>query len=408
MNLPQSTPNDRLHIALLGRRNSGKSTLINALTGQDVALVSPTPGTTTDPVSKAMEIPGIGPCLFIDTPGFDDEGALGTLRIERTLNTLPHTDIALLLCPADATQPALSAEELSWIQRLEEKHIPLILLLTKTDLFDQPTTAAIAHDIEKQCHTRPIPISAHRQQGIDAIRQALLQQLSTEADEPTITGNQLGPGDLVLLVMPQDSQAPKGRLILPQAQTLRELLDKRCLTIACTPDQLPQALKALSRPPKLIITDSQAFKTVYAQKPPQSALTSFSILFAQYKGDIDYYKASAAAIDTLTPTARVLIAEACTHAPQAEDIGRVKIPQLLRHKIGETLQIDIVSGADFPQTLAPYQLIIHCGGCMFNRKHLLSRIEQARQQGVPMTNYGIAIAHLIGILDKITFNPQQI
>lgn len=402
MNLQHAPNSDRLHIALFGRRNSGKSSLINALTGQDTALVSDTPGTTTDTVQKAMEIPGIGACLFIDTPGFDDEGELGTLRIERTMKAVAKTDIALLLCQPDMT------EELAWMQRLTEKNIPIVLILNKADIIEAPE--AIAESIEAKAHQRPLIVSAAERQGMNLIRQAILAQLPEDYGQQTILGDRVTEGDLVLLVMPQDIQAPKGRLILPQVQTLRELLDKKCLVVSCTTDKLRDTLQALARPPKLIITDSQVFKTVYEQKPAESELTSFSVLFAGYKGDIGYYTASAAAIDTLTETSRVLIAEACTHAPASEDIGRVKLPRMLRNRVGEGLRIDIVSGSDFPEDVSPYQLIIQCGACMFNRKYVLSRIEQARHQGVPMTNYGIAIAYLSGILDKIKspFKNQDI
>ncbi|MEG2127375.1 MAG: [FeFe] hydrogenase H-cluster maturation GTPase HydF [Bacteroides sp.] len=392
MNTTTATAN-RLHIALFGRRNSGKSSLINALTGQEVALVSDTPGTTTDPVQKAMEVRGIGPCLFIDTPGYDDEGELGELRIGRTLKTMEQTDIALLLC-----QPEMSGE-LRWMQLLEEKNIPTVLVLNKADELNEPEV--LAEEIEKQCQRRPLIVSARNGQGMDLIREAILEKLPPDFGGQTITGHLVGEGDLVLLVMPQDIQAPKGRLILPQVQTLRELLDKRCLAVCCTTDQLPAMLQALSRPPKLIITDSQVFKTVYGQKPATSLLTSFSVLFAAYKGDIHYYTAGAAAIGTLTETSRVLIAEACTHAPLSEDIGRVKLPWLLRQRIGQGLQIVHVSGADFPKDLTGYDLVIQCGACMFNRKHVLSRIEQAQQQKIAMTNYGVAIAYLSGILDKV-------
>ena len=390
----QNTPNsNRLHIALFGRRNSGKSSLINALTGQDTALVSDTPGTTTDPVLKAMEIHGIGPCLFIDTPGYDDEGELGKLRVTRTLQAIEKADIALLLCQPDMK------EELPWIKILEEKKIPVILLLNKADILHD--AQQIAQGIKDETGLHPLVVSAKTRQGIAEIPQAIMRHLPEDFDAQSITGNLVSEGDLVLLVMPQDIQAPKGRLILPQVQTLRELLDRKCPVMSCTTDRLEATLQALSRPPKLIITDSQAFKTVYEQKPAESMLTSFSVLFAAYKGDIGYYTASASAIDRLTESSRVLIAEACTHAPLSEDIGRVKLPRLLRKKAGEGLQIDIVSGNDFPQDLSKYDLIIQCGACMFNRKYVLSRIEQARLQKIPMTNYGVAIASLNGILDKI-------
>lgn len=392
-----STPNaNRLHIAIFGRCNSGKSSLINALTGQDTALVSAVPGTTTDLVNKAMEIHGIGPCVFIDTPGFDDEGELGEMRIARTLQAIERTDIALLLCEDGDLE-----EEQQWIQQLNSRHIPVILILNKSDR--RECAADVAARIEKVCGKTPITVSAKEHTGIEAVYQAILRKLPADFGQQTITGNLVQEGDLVLLVMPQDIQAPKGRLILPQVQTMRELLDKKCLVMSCTTDQLANTLEALSRAPQLIITDSQVFHEVYRLKPESSLLTSFSVLMAGYKGDIHYYIESAAAISSLTPQSRILIAEACTHAPLSEDIGRVKLPRLLRKKVGESLHIDIVSGTDFPTDLSSYELIIHCGGCMFNRKYVLSRIDRARCQHIPMTNYGVAIACLNGILDKIVY-----
>jgi [FeFe] hydrogenase H-cluster maturation GTPase HydF len=381
-----STPNaNRLHIAIFGRCNSGKSSLINALTGQDTALVSAVPGTTTDLVNKAMEIHGIGPCVFIDTPGFDDEGELGEMRIARTLQAIERTDIALLLCEDGDLE-----EEQQWIQQLNSRHIPVILILNKSDR--RECAADVAARIEKVCGKTPITVSAKEHTGIEAVYQAILRKLPADFGQQTITGNLVQEGDLVLLVMPQDIQAPKGRLILPQVQTMRELLDKKCLVMSCTTDQLANTLEALSRAPQLIITDSQVFHEVYRLKPESSLLTSFSVLMAGYKGDIHYYIESAAAIGSLTPQSRILIAEACTHAPLSEDIGRVKLPRLLRKKVGESLHIDIVSGTDFPTDLSSYELIIHCGGCMFNRKYVLSRIDRARCQHIPMTNYGVSPA----------------
>ena len=403
------TPNaNRLHLALFGRRNRGKSSLINALTGQDTALVSDTPGTTTDPVAKAMEIHGIGPCLFIDTPGFDDEGELGRMRIERTWKAVEKTDMAILFCGGD-TSAGLSketkepdfTEELYWLEQLKAKGIPTILLINKTDI--RKDSQALAIKVRESFGDTPVLISAKEKTGIEQIRRTILEKLPPDFGQQSITGTLVAENDLVLLVMPQDIQAPKGRLILPQVQTMRELLDKKCLVMSCTTDKIAATLQALSYPPKLIITDSQVFHAVYEQKPAESLLTSFSVLMAGYKGDILYYMEGASAIDRLTPQSRVLIAEACTHAPATEDIGRVKLPRMLRKKIGEELQIDIVAGTDFPEDLTPYHLIIHCGACMFNRKYVLNRIDNARKQQIPMTNYGVAIAHLNGILDKIAY-----
>lgn len=393
----QDTPRaNRIHIGLFGKRNSGKSSLINALTGQEVAVVSEYAGTTTDPVYKSMEIHGIGPCVFIDTAGLDDEGELGELRVRQTLRAMDRTDIALLVC----TDTDVSREK-QWKDMLAEKNIPVIVLLNKSDLLEDPLATARA--IEQQLQQVPLIVSAVNNSNIEDIRRALIGKLPDETMSTGITGRLVKENDVVLLVMPQDIQAPKGRLILPQVQTLRELLDRKCIVSCCTTDKLQATLGALAQPPALIITDSQVFKTVYEQKPPESRLTSFSVLFAQYKGDIDYYLEGANAINRLTEQSRVLIAEACTHAPLTEDIGRVKIPAMLRKRFGQGLTIDIVSGADFPEDLTPYQLVIHCGACMFNRKYVLQRIAQARKQQVPMTNYGVTIAYVQGILDKIDY-----
>ena len=385
---------NRLHIGLFGKRNSGKSSLANALTGQLVSVVSEVPGTTTDPVFKSMEIHGIGPCVFIDTPGFDDEGDLGGLRIKQTSRALERTDIALMVCTDENI-----GEELRWSRLMKEKNVPVIWILNKCDLREEP--GPVMRRIEEQCGQVPLPVSARHQQGIEDIRRSLIQALPDETMSQGLLGGMVKEGDVVMLVMPQDIQAPKGRLILPQVQTIRELLDKKCLVMSCTTDNMDQMLKVISRPPELIVTDSQVFKTVYGKKPEGSRLTSFSILFAQYKGDIDYFLEGAKAISRLTEQSRVLIAEACTHAPMTEDIGRVKIPDMLRKRIGEGLRIDVVSGNDFPDDLSPYDLIIHCGACMFNRRYVLNRVASAKCQHVPMTNYGVAIACLSGILDKI-------
>ena len=396
MSLNNTPSANRLHIALFGRRNSGKSSLINALTGQDTALVSDIPGTTTDPVSKPMELHGIGPCVIIDTPGFDDEGTLGEMRIERTLKAIERTDIALLFCEEDDL-----CIESKWKQQLKAKNIPVIPIINKADIRKDITN--ISDSIEKEFGQKPIVVSAKNKQGMEEIRLGILEKLPQDFEQPSITGDLVSENDLVLLVMPQDIQAPKGRLILPQVQTMRELLDKKCLIMSCTTDKLTQTLQALTYPPKLIITDSQVFKTVYEQKPVESLLTSFSVLMAGYKGDIRRFIEGASAIDKLTESSCVLIAEACAHAPMTEDIGRVKIPRLLRKKIGDGLHIDMVSGSDFPKDLSGYDLIIHCGACMFNLKHVMNRLESASSQQVPMTNYGITLAHLMGILDKIVY-----
>ena len=368
---------DRLQIAFFGATNSGKSTLVNALAGQEVSLVSELPGTTTDPVRKAIELPGLGPCVLVDTAGYGDPGALGAERERRSRATIDATDIAVLLRSGHP-------EDDRWLQLLKTAQIPVI---------EVPGRALIP----------------------DLIRDL---QAARPDDKPRLlTGGLVGKDDVVVLVMPQDSEAPKGRLILPQVQVLRELLDLGCIPVCCQPDGLRRALDGLNAPPALTITDSQAFAKVNAILPADYPLTSFSILLAGAKGDIRTFVESAKAIDTLKPGDRVLIAEACTHVPDTEDIGRVKIPNLLRKKVemaGQaghdavvtpsltgSLLVDIAAGNDFPDDLTPYRLIIQCGGCVASERLLRSRIKKALLAGVPITNYGIALAALTGILNRV-------
>jgi small GTP-binding protein len=431
----QSTPRaDRVHIGIFGLRNSGKSSLVNVLTGQNIAIVSDIAGTTTDPVYKAMEVHGIGPCVFIDTAGFDDVGVVGELRNERTQNVIEKTDIAILVIdpsmtslnnPSSSTSiNILSDDEIRWLDALKSKKTPIIAALNKIDLYprnssdllnedDQEATKAKATDSAKTAEQISrviadkydipvIPVSTITHEGIDLLRDQLIRSLPADFESESITGNLVKEGDVVLLVMPQDIQAPKGRLILPQVQVIRELLDKKCVVQCVTTDKLDEGLAALANPPKLIITDSQVFRTVFDKKPKSSMLTSFSVLLAGYKGDLQYFVESAYAIESLTEESKVLIAEACTHAPLEEDVGRVKIPAMLRKRFGNNLHVDVVGGNDFPSDLSDYNLIIHCGACMFNRKHVLSRIDKARKAGIPMTNYGVTIAYLSGILDDVS------
>lgn len=383
---------ERTHIAILGRCNAGKSTLINRITGQDVSIVSDTRGTTTDPVQKAIEINGLGATIIIDTPGVDDDTLLGNERIARIGKVLDKTDIAVVLL----TDVPCEAEK-NLIEECRIREIPVITALTHIDrIAHYPTLQA---ELSQQLGREVIAISALTGEGVDELMKSIVALRPTE--ERLITEGFCQAGDCVLLVMPQDKSAPKGRLIQPQVQTLRELLDRGCTPICCTPDRMTEALATLAAPPPLIITDSQAFEEVYRLKPETSVLTSFSILFARYKGDIQLFVKGVKALEKITTTSRILIAEACTHTPQHEDIGRVKLPRLLRKRFGEELQIDIVSGADYPEDLTPYTLVIHCGACMFNRKHVLSRIERARQQGVAITNYGVVLASLTGILPRV-------
>ncbi|EEG29523.1 hydrogenase maturation GTPase HydF [[Clostridium] methylpentosum DSM 5476] len=395
MSLTNTPSANRLHIAIFGKRNSGKSSLINAITGQEIALVSDVAGTTTDPVYKAMEIHGIGPCMLIDTAGFDDTGKLGEQRVEKTRQAMDKTDVAIVLfgdCYTDYEQ--------RWIEELNKRKIPVVAVINKGDILEN--IPEISQHVWEKFGLKPIVTSALSRSGIRELIDQLIRALPEDFEQKSITAHLVHKDDVVLLVMPQDIQAPKGRLILPQVQTIRDLLDNKCVVVSTTTDELDTALAALAKPPSLIITDSQAFSTVYSKKPPESKLTSFSVLFAAYKGDLAEFVQGAAAIGSLTEHSRVLIAEACTHAPLQEDIGRVKIPRALRKRFGEGLQVDLVSGPDFPHDLTPYDLVIHCGACMFNRKHVLTRVELAREQKVPITNYGVALAYLTGILDKIT------
>ena len=392
---PQTPASERVHIALLGRTNAGKSAMLNCLAKQDVAIVSDTPGTTTDPVQKPMELTGMGAVVIIDTPGLDDNTTLGKERMARTSKMLDRTDIAVVLFTDEGIDT-----ELSIIEECRTREIPVVVALNQVDRI--ANREALMARIEEATKLRVIATSTTTGEGIEALREAIIE--TRPAEERLITEGFCKAGDRVLLVMPQDKSAPKGRLIQPQVQTIRELLDRGCIPICCTPDRMAEALAALATPPELIITDSQAFNEVYQLKPEASTLTSFSILFARYKGDIALFTEGVKALKGITEASRILIAEACSHTPQNEDIGRVKLPRLLRKRFGEGLTIDIVGGADYPEDLTPYDLVIHCGACMFNRKHVLSRVERARKQGVAITNYGVILAALTGILDRVKTN----
>ncbi len=387
---------NRVHIAFYGATNSGKSTLINQLTKQKISLVSDVPGTTTDPVLKSMEIAGIGPCVLIDTAGFDDCGELGEERIKLTHETIRKADVAVIVF--NAAEEINVEQYRNWLVELQDT--PQLLVLNKCDLLGEADVIKKQRALEEKLGKTIISISTRVDNEMELFLQKLVE-ITGMPNVESITKKLCAANDVVMLVMPQDIQAPRGRLILPQVQTTRDLLDKQCIVISVTKEQYIDALETLKEPPKLIITDSQVFPFVYENKPIHSEVTSFSVLFAALKGDIQVLKKGAQAIESLMPTSKVLIAEACTHAPLSEDIGRVKIPQLLRKKISPTLQIDVVSGSDFVGELEEYDLVIHCGACMFNRKHMLSRIQMAQEKSVPITNYGIAIAYLTGILDKI-------
>lgn len=405
---------NRLHIGIFGKRNSGKSSLINALTGQHTAIVSETPGTTADPVFKAMEMKPVGPVVFIDTAGFDDEGELGKLRVDKTKKIIGITDIGIMVIGDEAFtckgMKNLLAQETRWIEKLHKNDIPVIVCLNKISLVEKaiPNKEVERRKsyIEKLLSSEAINVietDTQSGRGIEELRKAISDAVPEDFMRRSVLGGLVSEEGLVMLVMPQDIQAPKGRLILPQVQTIRELLDRKCTVVASTWDNFERSLKALERDPDLIITDSQCFRSVFEKKPTNSDLTSFSVLFAAYKGDIKEFIKGAAVLDNITETSKILIAEACTHVPLEEDIGRVKIPFLLRKKAGDGVRIVNVSGNDFPddEDLKDFDLIIHCGACMFNRKHVINRIEEAKKAGVAITNYGVTLAKLAGILDDI-------
>jgi [FeFe] hydrogenase H-cluster maturation GTPase HydF len=384
----------RVHIAIFGRRNAGKSSLLNALTRQQVSIVSDIAGTTTDPVEKPMELLPIGPVLFIDTAGIDDEGALGELRIEKTKKIFERTDIGIIV--ADAAQWGTFEEEL--IQKFQQRQVPFFVVFNKTDL-SFPKDQLLNH-----LDSQNIPIVktvAIEGEGIPAIRETLLRVVPDDfLINPAIVGDLIPPGELVVLVVPIDKEAPKGRLIMPQVQTIRDILDHDSYCMVVKDRELRDALDRLNRPPALVVTDSQAFLKVSADTPPDIPLTSFSILFARLKGELDTFVRGAAAIEHLKTGDHILMAEACTHHPIADDIGRVKIPRWLTQYVGGKLEFTHVQGHDFPDDLTPYKLVIHCGSCTFNKRALLSRLLHCRNAGIPITNYGVAIAYTLGILNR--------
>jgi len=384
----------RLHVGLFGRRNAGKSTLLNAMTRQEVSIVSEIAGTTTDPVEKPMELLPLGPVLFIDTAGIDDEGALGHLRMEKTRQVFDRTDIGILATDFSTW----SGFEDGIIDEFGTRGIPLFVVFNKCDLGD-PDPANLKVLSDRKIHW--VCVSALRGDGIASLRQALLESVPGEfIENPAIAGDLVGPGEMAVLVIPIDKEAPKGRLILPQVQTIRDLLDSDSLCMMVKERELRWAFEKLKSPPRLVITDSQAFLKVAADTPAQVPMTSFSILFARFKGDLPTLVEGALAVEKLRGGDRVLIAEACSHHPIAEDIGRVKIPRWLTQFVGTKLEIDHVQGHDFPLDLSPYKLIIHCGACMWNRREMLSRILHCRQAGVAITNYGLVIAYSLGIIER--------
>lgn len=384
----------RLHIGIFGRRNTGKSSILNALTQQNVSIVSAVAGTTTDPVEKPMELLPLGPVLFIDTAGIDDTGDLGQKRIAKTLAVFDRTDLGIIV----SNTKAWGDYEEQLMSELKSRDIPFIVVFNKCDLFPEDLSLTAQLDAVKINY---IHTSVTEHIGLLDLRQLLLQSAPGEfIERSTILADLVGPGELAVLVVPIDKEAPKGRLILPQVQSIRDLLDNDSLTMVVKERELRTALSRLNTPPKLVVTDSQAFLKVAADTPPEIPMTSFSILFARFQGDLLEMVKGATAIDRLKSGDKVLIAEACSHHPIGEDIGTVKIPRWLTQYIGGKLQIDHMRGHDFPENLRDYQLIIHCGACMWNRREMLSRILHARRAGVPITNYGLTIAYSLGIFER--------
>ena len=462
---------ERTHIGIFGKRNAGKSSIINMLTNQEVSIVSPLPGTTTDPVTKPIEINGIGACVFIDTAGYDDAGEIGAMRVTKTKQVLQRCDISLFVIPTTIID---NIEELNkaaeWYKLISERTARTIVVINEfsensdsgdcgeksdsgdcyknnsgdcgceksdsdcgekngngdcykncgsnggvksefensksskcdisVDIKTENYIKAVSETILKGTKAEIVIVNARKGEGKEELLR-VLGHIKERTEEHKIVTHLVKPGDVVLLVMPQDIQAPAGRLILPQVQTIRELLDDKCIVVSCTTENFKRTLTTLVTPPSLIVTDSQAFKEVYENKPTESRLTSFSVLFAQWKGDINTFIQGAQALSTLNDSSRILIAEACSHAPLAEDIGREKIPALIHKTISKNIKIEIVSGHDWPENLEEYDLIIHCGACMLSRQQVINRIKEAEKINKKITNYGVCIAYLNNISDKI-------
>ena len=392
MSLNDTPSGERIHIGFFGRRNAGKSSVVNAVTGQELAVVSDTKGTTTDPVSKAMELLPLGPVLIIDTPGFDDEGQLGELRVRKTKQILNKTDIAVLVI--DAVEGLKQCDE-ELLSIFKEKDIPYLLVYNKEDMLKEEQKDPLVED-----NNNVVYVSALQKTHIQELKEKLAKQIKTEDQTLQLVGDLVQPSDLIILVIPIDSAAPKGRLILPQQQVIRDILEAGGAAICVKETELSKLLTDLENRPSMVITDSQAFAQVSQVVPEEILLTSFSILMARYKGFLDEAVQGAAAIRQLKDGDRVLISEGCTHHRQCDDIGTVKIPRWLKNYTGKNLIIETSSGREFPEDLSPFSLIIHCGGCMLNGREMKYRMKCAKDQHIPFTNYGIAIAHMQGILER--------
>lgn len=400
-----TTPrSNRLHIGFFGKRNAGKSSIVNSLTNQHISLVSDTPGTTTDPVIKSMELLPIGPIAVIDTAGLDDEGSLGKLRIKKSIEIMDRTDLAVLVFNAESLKNDENFDfEKKWFNELSRKNTPMVAVLNKIDTIKDNTKLLdkLCTDIKNEFHIPVVKMSAMNKLDICSLKDALIKASPSDFEKDALVGDIIKKKDLVLLVAPQDIQAPKGRLILPEAQTIRDLLDNNAMVLSVTISELEDALACLKDKPALVITDSQVFKTVNSIVPKDVPLTSFSILMARYKGDLKTLVDGAKALDTLEDGDKVLIAEACTHHPLKGDIAREKIPRWIREKYKKDIEFTNITGVDFPGNLSEYKVIIQCGSCMFTRKQLMSRIIKAEANTVPITNFGVAIAHLNGILPRV-------
>lgn len=396
--MTNNTPKaNRLHISVFGRRNVGKSSFINVFLGQQLSIVSNTPGTTTDPVEKAYELQPFGPIVLIDTAGIDDEGDLGLLRIEKTKEVIKRTDLALLIL-----EPGVFSEfEEQIISLLDERKIPYVTVINKIDIFEKDNLTSFEKEISSKIKGVALKCSALNNLNVDKVKDALVKKLDEISPDPPILSDLVNSPDVVLLVVPIDKEAPKGRLILPQVQTIRELLDVDVPVVVVKDKELRYTIdQILAVKPALVVTDSQVFLKVDADVPSDIKMTSFSILFARQKGDLDIYVKGARAIEGLKDGDKVLIAELCSHRPLSEDIGRVKIPRWLKQYTGKNIEFEVGVGKDLPRDLSEYALIIQCGGCVVNRRLIVSRIEDAKKVGVPITNYGVCISYLHGIMDR--------
>lgn len=398
MSLNATPSSERVHIGIFGKRNAGKSSLINAITGQNLAIVSEAKGTTTDPVYKAMELLPLGPVMIIDTPGIDDEGVLGSLRIQKAYQVLNKTDIALVIIDA-AVGP--SAEDLRLIERINTKKIPLLIVINKCETINEDKKTAYQALLS---NGKLLFVSAEQKLNIFELKEAIAQTVPADENKAQIVADLLSPSDFVVLVVPIDSAAPKGRLILPQQQTIRDILEADAAAIVVKENELTNTLQNLGKRPKLVITDSQVFKKVAAETPADILLTSFSILFARYKGNLQTAVQGVTALDSLEDGDRILIGEGCTHHRQCDDIGTVKLPRWIKEYTGKNPEFIFTSGTEFPLNLSPYKMIIHCGACMLNEREMQYRIKCAVDQNIPFTNYGITIAYINGIL-KRTVEP---